>query len=732
MVGGVNAAATFAVVPLGALWVLTRTRGPRRRSLLVWWPAFTLLGTLWWLRARCCCSAPTARRSSTTSRPASVTTFPTTLVDALRGTSNWVPYVDPGEPGRQRPGTTGYLAINSGVVLLVGLPRPARPPHPAPPVPRRSASASACVMVTAGHVGAVDGWFAARPARAARRRAVAAAQRAQVRPGHPAAARARPGLGARPGPVRRDPAGRPCRPRLERVAFTGHDAGDRRRAPPCPRCRRASSRPAPRWACPTTGSQAADYLAEESDGGVALLAPGSTFGSYVWGTPRDEPLQWLADSRWAVRNVIPLDPARQHPDARRGRAPPRPGDGSLAPHGLPAARRGRPPRRPQRPGAVRRRPRPGAGARGDRRVARASTRSPSSARSWAARRTSTRPGGRRGDQLRAPGAATPPIEVFDVGGTPAASRRGDATVVAGGPEDLLDLMDLGVRRWRADRARRRRPRRRPRPRSPPTGSCSPTGCATASASSPASTTATAPPATPATCGAPPTPSPDYTLGGDRRRRRAGAPRSASTARPRCRRRPRRRTPTPSAARGPARCPAPPSTATRRPRGSRASGRPARPGGASTCDPTCRDRVTLTGGAGATDNQSVRVVTAAGTTERVLLGPGRHARGRPARRRVHLAAGRGRQHRGRPALAGRGRAARRSRCAAAWRCRRLPESWGAPDAVVLRAARDARTGCVDGRHRRALRRRAASCPARSPRACAASSRSTRARRRTTPA
>ncbi|MGS7457614.1 alpha-(1-_3)-arabinofuranosyltransferase domain-containing protein, partial [Mycobacterium tuberculosis] len=49
MVGGVNAAASFAVVPLAVIWVLTRTPGPRRRALLLWWPVFATLGTFWWV-----------------------------------------------------------------------------------------------------------------------------------------------------------------------------------------------------------------------------------------------------------------------------------------------------------------------------------------------------------------------------------------------------------------------------------------------------------------------------------------------------------------------------------------------------------------------------------------------------------------------------------------------------------------------------------------------------------
>ncbi|MDO9455305.1 alpha-(1-_3)-arabinofuranosyltransferase family protein, partial [Nocardioides sp.] len=158
MIGGVNAAATFAVVPLGAVWVLTRTRGPRRRSLMVWWPTFTALGTLWWL-------VPLLLLGSYSPpfldfiENSSVTTFPTTLVDALRGTSDWVPYIDSSSRAGNDLVTTGYLAVNSGVVLLVGfvglLDR--TNPH------RRFLGLGlgiGVVMVTAGHVGAVDGWFA--------------------------------------------------------------------------------------------------------------------------------------------------------------------------------------------------------------------------------------------------------------------------------------------------------------------------------------------------------------------------------------------------------------------------------------------------------------------------------------------------------------------------------------------------------------------------------------------
>ncbi len=125
MVGGVNAAATFAVLPLGVIWLLTRTPGPRRRALMLWWPVFTLLGdaVVAGAAVRDGRLQPAVPRLH---RDRSVTTFPTTLFDVLRGTSNWVPYVDAELARRQRPASpTPYLdrstAVSCCMVGLAGL-----------------------------------------------------------------------------------------------------------------------------------------------------------------------------------------------------------------------------------------------------------------------------------------------------------------------------------------------------------------------------------------------------------------------------------------------------------------------------------------------------------------------------------------------------------------------------------------------------------------------------------
>lgn len=57
---------------------------------------------------------------------------------------------------------------------------------------------------------------------------------------------------------------------------------------------------------------AADWLTEHNIGsptpGRVLVAPGAPFATQVWGNTRDEPLQVLGQSPWGVRDSIPLNP----------------------------------------------------------------------------------------------------------------------------------------------------------------------------------------------------------------------------------------------------------------------------------------------------------------------------------------------------------------------------------------------------------------------------------------
>jgi arabinofuranan 3-O-arabinosyltransferase len=61
-------------------------------------------------------------------------------------------------------------------------------------------------------------------------------------------------------------------------------------------------------AIPQYWHDAADWLDRHNAGGRVLVVPGAPFATQVWGTSHDEPLQVLGDSAWGVRDSIPLTP----------------------------------------------------------------------------------------------------------------------------------------------------------------------------------------------------------------------------------------------------------------------------------------------------------------------------------------------------------------------------------------------------------------------------------------
>ncbi len=284
---------------------------------MVWWPLFTLLGTLWWLVPLFVMGAyspPFLDFIET----ATVTTFPTTLFDALRGTSDWVPYVVGRLARRQRPADHRLSwRSTAGSCCWLGLAG----------LHRRGATRTGCswslgvlvglLMVTAGPRGRgrragspaelrglLDGALA--PLRNVHKfdpvirlplvlglafvldRVLAAPPR-RPRPAGPATSQAR-------------------LDRVNRSVLVGLVAARGGGCCDCPPLARPLE-PAARvtdvpdyWPRPPAGWTTTTAPAR------ALLAPGSAFGDYLWGTPRDEPLQFLAGSPWAVRNAIPLTP----------------------------------------------------------------------------------------------------------------------------------------------------------------------------------------------------------------------------------------------------------------------------------------------------------------------------------------------------------------------------------------------------------------------------------------
>ncbi|GAA5130565.1 alpha-(1-_3)-arabinofuranosyltransferase [Alloalcanivorax gelatiniphagus] len=318
MIGGVNATASFAAIPVAAVWLLTRSAGARKRSMMLWWPLLTALGTLWWLAPLLLLGAYSPPFLDFI-ESASVTTTPTTLFDSLRGTSHWLPYLDP----RWRAGndlvTGGYLALNSGMVLMLGLLgiMHRRNPH------RLFLSltlALGLLMVGLGHLGDVQGWFA--PQLNAALDGVLAAAR-NVHKFDPiirlplvlgiallletlASQRARASAPDTPGTSGLVRAGDAAPAAFRSVAWLAVIAVGGAAIPGI------VGRMAPSnlvSEVPGYWVEAGAWLDDRGEEGAALMSPGIGVAQFVWGSTNDEPLEFLVEEgRFGVRSNIPFVP----------------------------------------------------------------------------------------------------------------------------------------------------------------------------------------------------------------------------------------------------------------------------------------------------------------------------------------------------------------------------------------------------------------------------------------
>lgn len=310
--GAVNAAAVLAALPPAALWLLTRQPGPRRRSLARWWVASVLLAMTWWvvpllLLGRY--SPPFLDYIESSS----ITTSVTSLVEALRGTSDWVAYVG-GSHGPTWP--TGSALLITPVVIfytvlvvaggVAGLLRRDLPER---------LWLTLCLLlgvaaVTAGHTGAVTGLLAGTerdlldgllaPFRNVHKFDVVLRLPLVIGFVHLVSR-----LSERlDGTLLAADRGARLRRRAVKAAALATVLGAA-----LPALSTGLAPRVPFTEIPSYWQQASSWLAAHDAKGRALLLPGSSFPDYLWGSTNDEPLQSLARSSWAVRGAIPLTPA---------------------------------------------------------------------------------------------------------------------------------------------------------------------------------------------------------------------------------------------------------------------------------------------------------------------------------------------------------------------------------------------------------------------------------------
>lgn len=305
--GGTNAAATLAVLPVPALWLITRARGPRRRALMGYWAAAVALACLWWIVPL----VLLGRYSSSFLdwiEAAQNTTSPTSLSAVLRGVPHWENYLGPGV------WPAGWIFVSSPVAIMattavaaVGLFGLASRDL------RHRSFLIAClavglVLVTLGHPATVGPPFAADWRRWLDGPLVAFRNIHKFEPlvRLPIAVGCGMALSRARWPARRtlrrgslelrfSPRALAigCTLVLGVLAIAPAMAG------------RLVSQPrtevmAPWW--PT----AAQWIADHADRSRALVVPGAPKPTYIWGSTVDDALEPVARSPWITRDSTPL------------------------------------------------------------------------------------------------------------------------------------------------------------------------------------------------------------------------------------------------------------------------------------------------------------------------------------------------------------------------------------------------------------------------------------------
>ncbi|CAM5499718.1 hypothetical protein SALBM135S_02244 [Streptomyces alboniger] len=300
--GGVNAAATLAsLLPVG-LYLLSRPNGPRKRKLITWWVPGVILATAWWVVPLLMLGIhgenflPYVEDSATTTGTMSAT-------ETLRGAGNWVAYLHFGEawlPAGWTVATAVVAIVCSAFAAALGLAGLARRDLPE----RRwlVLTVLSVVLVTlAGYGGAfgapfhgtVQSWLDGGlvPFRNIYKFQTGLALALVLGLTHlvGVAAQAR---GARR--VR----GRRYAPLVAAVLVLPGLA--------LPYVNGSILQPGSFQKLPTYWQATADWLEKYSPDSRALVVPATAHGIYTWGSPIDQPLDVLADSRWAQRDYVPF------------------------------------------------------------------------------------------------------------------------------------------------------------------------------------------------------------------------------------------------------------------------------------------------------------------------------------------------------------------------------------------------------------------------------------------
>ena len=308
LMGGSNAAAVVAVLPLGVIWLVTRQPGPRRRSLASWWVAAVAMACSFWL-----VSLLFVQHFGYNYLPYTETSIDTTatasVFESLRGASYWVNYYALGGPlirGAWILVSKPVVIVGTVVVTALGLSGLCRR------LPEKmflvTSLAFGVVVISAGYPGPLGGPFSHSVQNLLQGSLAPLRNISKFSPD--VALPITLGLasmisGARRQPVERRRAALAVRWPGPRFMITMVAAAA------------VFVAAAPFWlgqlypsggfsSIPSYWQQVGDFLNAHQGNENALVVPGSNFAYDTWGNPVDEPLQAVASTSLEWRNIIPL------------------------------------------------------------------------------------------------------------------------------------------------------------------------------------------------------------------------------------------------------------------------------------------------------------------------------------------------------------------------------------------------------------------------------------------
>ncbi|MFI1409249.1 alpha-(1-_3)-arabinofuranosyltransferase family protein [Streptomyces sp. NPDC020707] len=303
--GGVNAASTLAsLLPVG-LYLLSRPRGPRQRKLIAWWVPGVLLATAWWVVPLLVLGVygenflPYVESARTTTDTMAAT-------ESLRGAGNWVAYLHFNEawlPAGWTVTASVVAVVSSALAAGLGLAGLARRD-----IPERRwlvlTVLTAALITLAGYGGSfgapfhgvvqdwLDGGLA--PFRNIYKFQTGLALALALGLAHLVGVAAR-AQGARPIRGRRYAALIAAVLVLPGLAW--------------PYLNGSILQPGSFQELPKYWKSTASWLEKYSPDSRALVVPATAHGIFTWGSTIDQPLDVLADSRWAQRDYVPFGTA---------------------------------------------------------------------------------------------------------------------------------------------------------------------------------------------------------------------------------------------------------------------------------------------------------------------------------------------------------------------------------------------------------------------------------------